>query len=91
MEGHKIKEDSPTKRVAACCNSAMFLDFGRGHWFSFYRARFRGDVPPLQMRIQTKFKPENVDVPSDAPNYSTLPFGFVAKLIAARIAMPLHR
>jgi hypothetical protein len=92
MQGHKIRVESATTRVvAACCNSAMFLDFEKGHWFSVYRARFQGDVSPLQMRIQTKFKLENNQVPSDVPSYSSFPFRFVAKLVAARIAMLLHR
>ena len=65
MQGHKIRMESATTRVvAACCNSAMFLNFEKGHWFS---------------------------VPSDVPSYSSFPFRFVAKLVAARIAMPLHR
>ena len=69
----------------------MFLNFEKGHWFSVYRAQFQGDVPPLRMRIHTKFKPENVDVPSDVPSYPTWPLKFVTKLLAARIAMLLRR
>jgi hypothetical protein len=91
LQGYKVREKSVTNRVVAtCCNSAMFLNFEKGHWLSVYRARFRGDVPPLQMRIQTKFKPENSKVPNDVPSYSTFPLMFVAKLVAARIAMLLR-
>jgi hypothetical protein len=91
LQGYKVREKSVTNRVVAtCCNSAMFLNFEKGHWLSVYRARFRGDVPPLQMRIQTKFKPENSNVPNDVPSYSTFPLMFVAKLVAARIAMLLR-
>lgn len=93
LKGYKLREKSVTSRiVATCCNSAMFLEFDNGqHWVSLWRARFQGDVPPLQMRIQTKFKPENSDVPSDVPSYPTFPLKFVAKLVAARIAMMLRR
>ncbi len=52
------------------------------HWVPVYRARFQGAVPPLQMRICTKFKPGNSDVPSDMRSYSTSPFKFVAKLVS---------
>jgi hypothetical protein len=45
----------------------------------------------LQIRICTKFKPENGDLPSDVPSYSSYPLKFLAKLVAARIAMLLHR
>jgi hypothetical protein len=93
LKSHEIREDSATNRVVAtCCNSAMFLGFDdTRHWVSMYRARFRGDVPPLEMRICTKFKPENGDLPSDVPSYRGFPLRFLAKLLAARIAMLLRR
>ena len=35
---HRLKPDSPTRRmVSNCCNSAMFLEFSRGHWLTLYR------------------------------------------------------
>lgn len=35
LREHRLKESSPTRRVAAvCCNSFMFLDFTKGHWVS---------------------------------------------------------
>jgi hypothetical protein len=93
LQGYKIKEKSATNRVVAtCCNSAMLLNFDGGpHWVSLYRARFVGDVPPLQMRINTKFKPVNSVVPNDVPAYSSFPLKFVGKLIAAKVAMLLRR
>ena len=93
LDSHKIRNKSPTNRVVAtCCNSAMFLGFDDArHWVSMYRGRFQGDSPPLQMRIQTRFKPENGDVPRDLPGYASYPLRFLAKLLAARIAMLLHR
>jgi hypothetical protein len=70
----------------------MFLNFDDGkHWVDVYRSRVRGDIPPLQMRVCTKFKPENGDVPGDVPSYSGYSLKFLAKLLAARIAMLLHR
>ena len=93
LKRHKIREKSATNRVVAtCCNSAMLLDFDDGkHWVSAYRSRFKGDVPPLQMRFCTKFKHEDVVVPSDVPSYSTYPLKFLMKLLGARIAMLLRR
>ena len=92
LRDHKLGRESPTRRVlAACCNSAMFLDFQKGHWFSVYRARFEGNAPPVQMRIQTKFRPEEREIPSDVPSYPKVPFTLIAKLLAARVAMVLHR
>ena len=93
LKSHKISEKSATNRVVAtCCNSAMVMKFDDArHWVSMYRARFQGDIPPLEMRICTKFKPANGDVPRDVPSYPTFPLKFLAKLLAARIAMLLHR
>src|SRR5215471_11117784 len=93
LKGYKLREKSVTNRViASCCNSAMFLNFDDGkHWVDVYRSRFQGDIPPLQIRICTKFKSGNRDVPSDVPSYAGYPLKFLAKLIAARIAMLLHR
>jgi len=92
LRDYRIKSESPTRRVVAtCCNSAMFLDFQKGHWLSVYRARFEGDVPALQMRIQTKFKPVSRNIPNDVAVYPTYPLRFIAKLMAARVAMLFHR
>jgi hypothetical protein len=92
LQNLRVREKSPTKRVfAGCCNSAMYLDFEKGHWLSVYRGRFAGDVTPPQMRIQTKFKPKNAEIPNDVPAYPAFPFKFMAKLVSARIGMLLHR
>ena len=89
---HKLKEASVTRRlVASCCNSAMFLDFQKGHWFSVYRTRFSGEVPPLQMRIQTKSRPQAASDPGDIPSHAGYPPKFMLKLVAARIAMLFER
>jgi hypothetical protein len=89
----KLKQTSPTNRVvAACCNSAMFVNFDRGpHWVSAYRARFQGDLPPLQARICTKFKPDGTPLPDDVPSYKSFPPGLIIKLLSSRIAMALGR
>jgi hypothetical protein len=93
LRSYKLKETSVTNRVvAACCNSAMFLNFDRGpHWVPAYRARFHGELPPLQLRICTKFKPDDVVLPDDVPNYRGYSPGLIVKLLAARVAMLLGR
>lgn len=92
LRDYRLNENSPTRRVvAACCNSAMFVDFQKGHWFSVYRARLRGEVPALQMRIQTRFAPRGADVPHDAPGYARYPLKFIFRLLGARVAMLLRR
>jgi hypothetical protein len=69
LEEHRLKPDSPTRRVIAkCCNSAMFLDFTRGHWLSMFRNRFSTGAPPLEMRVMTKERRVGVELADDLPN-----------------------
>jgi hypothetical protein len=93
LKGYKIKDSSPTNRmVASCCNTAIFVGFDRGpFWISAYRARFRGELPPVQMRVCTKSKREGVVLPRDVPAYPGFPLSFVGKLLMTRIAMALGR
>lgn len=85
LRDQRLRQKSPTKRVIAdCCNSAMFLNFEKGHWFSAYRARF-ADPPPLQMRIQTRFRSKDTPIPDDIPAYAAFPFTFITKLVFAQI------
>ncbi len=93
LKSYKLKETSATNRVVAtCCNSAVFVNFDKGpHWVSAYRARFHGDLPPLQARICTKFKPDGAALPGDVPSYSGYPPGMIVKLLASRVAMLLGR
>lgn len=93
LRSHKIRQSSATNRVVAtCCNAAMLLNFDdTKHWVDVYRSRIKTDVPPLQMRICTKFAPAGGAVPTDVPGYPSYPFKFIAKLVGARIAMLFHR
>jgi len=88
LEALRLKTESPTRRlVAACCNSAMFLDFTKGHWLTLYRARVPEPVPPLEMRVMTANRREGVMLPQDAPNYPAHSGRFMWKLLLAWAAM----
>ncbi len=52
---HRLAPGSMTRRVVAtCCNSAMFLDFTKGHWVTVYKERIPADErPPLEMRAHS--------------------------------------
>lgn len=93
LRSYKLKETSVTNRVVAtCCYSAMFMNFDRGpHWVSAYRARFHGELPPLQLRLCAKFKPDSDVLPDDVPSHRGYPRGLVVKLLASRVAMLLGR
>lgn len=88
MEAFRLKPDSPTRRmVATCCESAMALDFTKGHWLTVYRARLPDDVPPLEMRIMTADRPEGVVPPDDVPNYPGHTGRLMWRLLIAWAAM----
>ena len=92
LEEHRLRPDSPTRRViAACCNSAMFLDFTKGHWLTIYRNRFPADAPPPEMRVMTQDRRDGVALADDLPNYDGHSGKFMLRLIAAWIAMGLRR
>ena len=91
LEEHRLKPESPTRRVVAtCCNSAMFVDFTKGHWLSMYRSRFPSGALPLEMRVMTKNRRAGVELADDIPNHRGFSGKFMLKLIAARIAMGLR-
>jgi hypothetical protein len=86
----RLKPESPTRRVVAtCCNSAMFLDFTKGHWLSIYRGRFPQDAPALEMRVMTGHAPGGI--PVDVPHYRGQSGKFMWRLLASRLAMLASR
>jgi hypothetical protein len=92
LEEYRLKPDSPTRRVlAACCNSAMFGDFTKGHWLSLYRKRFPAGVPPVEMRVMTRDRGVDVVLGDDLPSYSGFPARFLWKLLIAWIAMGFRK
>jgi hypothetical protein len=92
LEEHRLKPESPTRRVLAkCCNSAMFVDFTKGHWLSMFRKRFPTGAPPLEMRMMTKERPAGGELADDVPNYRGYAGRFMLRLVAAWIAMGFRR
>ncbi|MBR1219891.1 hypothetical protein JQ557_17920 [Bradyrhizobium sp. U87765 SZCCT0131] len=93
LTSYKLRERSPTNRVvASCCNTAMLVNFDRGpHWVSVYHTRLGENAPRPQMRICTRFKRDDVVLPSDMPNHPGYPPSLVVKLLAARLAMLIGR
>lgn len=92
LEERRPKPDSPTRRMyARCCNTAMFLDFTKGHWLAVYRPRLPGDIPPASMRMMTADRPDGVIFPDDMANHSGFSGKFLLKLLGAWVAMGFRR
>ena len=89
LRSYKLNADAATSRiVASCCNTPMLMAFDdRRHWVAAYRARFRGNLPAIQMRICTKSKAPGTPIPVDAPSYPGYPVTLITKLMAAWIPM----
>jgi hypothetical protein len=92
LREQRLKPESATRRVVATCrNSAMFLDFTKGHWLSMFRYRFATGGPPLEMRVMTAERRAGVVLADDVPNYPRHSGKFMLKLITAWIAMGFRR
>ncbi len=92
LENVSHKDRSWTKRyVATCCNSGMYIKFEPGHWVSAYRKRFSGDLPPVEMRNQMRFRNSDLPLPDKAPTYHRFPMSLFGRLIKARVAMLFGR
>ncbi len=91
LQARRLKPESPTRRmVAGCCNTAMFLDFAKGHWLSIFRGRLPLSVAPLEMRVMTAERPDGVALPEDIPNYPAHSGKFMWKLLGAWVRMGLR-
>jgi hypothetical protein len=92
IEERRLKPTSPTRRIyARCCNTAMFLDFTKGHWLSVYRGRLPGDIPPASVRLMTAERPDGVILPDDMANSPGVSGKMVLKLLGAWMAMGFRR
>ena len=92
LEERRLKPGSPTRRIyARCCNTAMFLDFTKGHWLTVYRGRLPDDMPPATMRMMTAERPAGVILPDDTASYPGHSGKFMLKLLGAWIAMRFRR
>ncbi len=90
LKEYRLRPDSPTRRVVAtCCNSAMFLEFSKGHWLSLYRNRIPG-APPVEMRVMTRDRPDGAPLDGNVPAHATHSVAFMWRLFAAWFAMGLR-
>ena len=87
LEDHRLKPDSSTRRVVAtCCQSAMFLEFTKGHWLSMNRGRFT-DAPPVEMRTMSRDRPDGAPPAAGVPAHASHSAGFMWRLFKAWAAM----
>lgn len=93
LQAHRTREGTFTDRlVASCCNTAL-TQIHHNWWphRGIKAHRIMGDVPPLEMRIFTKFAADPSTLPSDVPRHATVPLRFAARLIREALAIRLAR
>jgi len=92
FEERRLKPESPTRRMyARCCNTAMFVDFTKGHWLTVHRGRLPDNIPPASMRLMTAERREGVILPDDMVNYPGRSGKFMLKLLGSWMAMGFKR
>jgi hypothetical protein len=89
LRENRLTPDAKTRRVvAACCNSAMFLEFTNGHWLSLYKARMApSDQPATGMRVMTMDRKPGVEFNDNLPSYEKHNGKFMWRLLSAWAAM----
>jgi hypothetical protein len=88
LQEHRLKSDSPTRRVVAtCCNTPMFGDYTRGFWLALYRGRLPDGVAPLEMRVMTRERRAGTELPDDVPNCHGHSGRYMWRLLATWVAM----
>jgi hypothetical protein len=89
LREHRLKPDSPTRRlVAECCGAPMFVDYAPGHWLTVFRDRLP-DAPPTQAGIMAGERPEGP--PPAYPLYKTFAPRLMIALLLAWAAMGFRR
>jgi len=93
LEELRLTDTSATRRmIASCCGSAMYMAFDDArHWVSAYHGRFTEDVPPVEMRICTKFRTSGKILDSRIPSYAGYAPRLIMRLLGSRLAMALTR
>jgi hypothetical protein len=88
LRAFKIRSNSATSRmVAHCCNSAVVLSFEDSkHWANVFRTSVIGTLPPLEMRICTRYRQGSAP-DTTVPAFSGYPLRLLGKFLAAKIAM----
>lgn len=89
LREHRLTPESATRRVVAiCCNTPVFLEFSKGHWLSIYGGLWPSEMrPAIEMRTMTGDALPGVTLSEDVPNPKSHSFAFMARLMAAWVAM----
>lgn len=93
LKEHRLKPESPTRRlVTSCCHTPILLDYQGGHWLSVYARLWPADArPAMKLRVSTADLPAGTSLGSALPSGRLPTLGFVARLLAAWVAMGFRK
>jgi hypothetical protein len=89
LEPHRVREGTWAQRlVATCCNAAVTQIHENAWPHRGVKTRlFQGDVPPLEMRIFTRFAPDPGRIPNDVLRHPATPFVMILRILRAMAAV----
>ena len=84
LRAMRLTDASKTRRmIAGCCVTPMYLAFDdKRPWVSAFRASFEADVPPVQMRICTRFRRAEDKATDDLPEHNGYPAAMILRVLA---------
>jgi len=85
LKAYRVRRRTRTRRmVASCCNTAMFQIHDNSFPYRGIKSHLFDDpVPPVTMRIFTKFAPEPRRIPRDVKSSRTVPLSLAISSLRA--------
>lgn len=92
LDALRLRAETPTRRqIASCCNTAMLVDFDKGpFWNSIFASALGPTTPSSTCRLQTRYQPAEIPVPTGVPSYKSFPVGLALQMLSAWIGMTLR-
>ncbi|MGE5180618.1 MAG: GFA family protein [Acidobacteriota bacterium] len=93
LVGYKVRERTPTTRlVASCCNTAITQAHDNAWPHRGIKAHlFVTPIPPLEMRVFTRYAPDPAAIPRDVPRARGVGPRLALRLLRADLALRLGR
>jgi hypothetical protein len=85
LQATKLTSHTKTRRmIASCCSTPMYVTFDdKRPWVSAFRAPFGAEVPPVEMRICTRFRRSNEIVDDGVRSHPGYPPAMMMRILAA--------
>jgi hypothetical protein len=84
LQAMRLTAASKTRRmIAGCCATPMYAAFDdKRPWVSAFRASFGAAAPRVEMRICTRFRRSEEEIPDGLPSHPGYPFALIVRILA---------